>query len=373
MPLTGYAQNISDIQKTQAQLQAQEKTSKKQAEEKKRAEQKMKTVQQDLVETAKKSQSIERKLNELESKQTSMEQELSYLTGRLIEDQGLSTTMFRTIYQNTQIPVYGLYFSKMGKDQVLHRMIAMNRTLPSIHKRMQSLEGQISNIKSLQNEINTVIATQKSEMKRLETSTQKLSGLLSERKKLYAQAETSYAKSVKDYERLQKEAKNLEELVAKLRPSPKPAVVERTASRAVPPAPTQAPSITAGSNGHFLPVAGSVKINYGETDEIGGKNQGIIFTTQNQAVVVSPMAGQVVFAGPFQNYKRLLIIEHSGSYHSLVAGLDHIETEVGAKLAAGEPIGRIDRSNRQKGRLYYELRKDSKPVNPNSVLSIKNG
>lgn len=364
------AQDIPDIAKTKAELKAQEKAKAAREKDKQSAEKKLQAVQNDLVTTARKSQNIEKKLTDLEQQKSKLEHEQSYLTNRLIEDQGLSTTMFRTIYQSAQIPPYGLYFSKTPKDIILHRMIALNTTLPSLHNRMKNLDQQIGEIKKLQAEINNLITQQQDQRSNLTKSSKELENLLAKRKKLYSDASTSYQKSVKNYEVLQKQARNLEDLVAKLKPSPRPSNMERTASRAPK---VQKPSIPSAGEDKFVPVAGVIKVNYGETDELGAKNQGIIFTTQDKAVAVTPMAGTVVFAGPFQNFKQLLIIEHSNSYHSLIAGLDHIETNVGANLKAGEPIGRIDRSNRQKGRLYYELRKNSKPVNPQSVLDIKNG
>ncbi|GEM_PF-1398940 len=372
LPLVASAQDIGDIKKTQAELQAQEKKKFETAKEKAAAEKKMKSVQADLVTAANKRKKIENNLNDLESQKQKLQQEQSYLTSRIIEDQGLSTTMLRSIYQGAKIPAYGLYFSKMPKDKILHRMIAMNTTIPSLHKRMQKLEDQVNEIKALQGNINKLIEREQSEQKNLSQSTKELTSLLSKRQKMYDTASGSYQKAVKNVERLQKEAKSLEDLVAQLRPSPKPQDVRQAGTAVAKPAPSPAPAVATNQD-KTLPVAGIIKVNYGETGEIGGKNQGIVFTTQPNAVVVAPMAGKVVFAGPFQNFKQLLIIEHSGSYHSLIAGLDKIEANVGANLKTGEPIGRIDRSNSQKGRLYYELRKNSKPINPSSVFTIKNG
>ena len=53
-----------------------------------------------------------------------------------------------------------------------------------------------------------------------------------------------------------------------------------------------------------------------------------------------PLTAAVVFAGPFRGYGRILIIEHSDGYHSLLAGLGRDRRPVvGQWVLAGEPVG----------------------------------
>ncbi|MEZ0226592.1 MAG: peptidoglycan DD-metalloendopeptidase family protein, partial [Alphaproteobacteria bacterium] len=69
----------------------------------------------------------------------------------------------------------------------------------------------------------------------------------------------------------------------------------------------------------------------------------------------------------FQKYRQILIVEHAGGYHSLIAGLGRIDTVVGATLAAGEPVGIAEKSD-DGARIYYELRQNGAPVNPRKLL-----
>ena len=82
---------------------------------------------------------------------------------------------------------------------------------------------------------------------------------------------------------------------------------------------------------------------------------------------MTPLAGTVKFAGTFQKYKQILIVEHEGGYHSLIAGLGRIDTVVGATLFAGEPVGIAETAGTE-ARIYYELRQDGEPVNPRKLL-----
>jgi murein hydrolase activator len=102
---------------------------------------------------------------------------------------------------------------------------------------------------------------------------------------------------------------------------------------------------------------------FGEADEVGVTNKGLIFETREGAQVVAPFDGRVLFAGPFRGYGQILIIEHGDGYHSLLAGLDRVEGTVGQWLVAGEPVGTMP-TGEKKPHLYLELRHDGQPINP---------
>ncbi|MEI9986728.1 MAG: peptidoglycan DD-metalloendopeptidase family protein [Aliidongia sp.] len=46
-----------------------------------------------------------------------------------------------------------------------------------------------------------------------------------------------------------------------------------------------------------------------------------------------------MFAGPFKGYGQILIIDHGGGYHSLLAGMEQVDASVGQSVIAGEPLG----------------------------------
>ncbi len=79
---------------------------------------------------------------------------------------------------------------------------------------------------------------------------------------------------------------------------------------------------------------------------------------------MAPYDGLVVFAGPFRGYGRILILEHGEGYHTLLAGLTRIDTVLGQWLAAGEPVGLMEKEDRDAPVLYVELRRNGQPINP---------
>jgi septal ring factor EnvC (AmiA/AmiB activator) len=115
----------------------------------------------------------------------------------------------------------------------------------------------------------------------------------------------------------------------------------------------------------IMPVRGQLVLVYGQR-AIGADSvsKGISIQTRTQAQVVAPYDGQIVYAGKFRGYGQILIIEHGGRYHTLLAGLERIDAVAGQWILAGEPIGIMGGSQEQFPELYLELRHAGQPVNP---------
>ena len=115
----------------------------------------------------------------------------------------------------------------------------------------------------------------------------------------------------------------------------------------------------------IMPVRGQLVLAYGQR-AIGADSvsKGISIQTRTQAQVVAPYDGQIVYAGEFRGYGQILIIEHGGRYHTLLAGLERIDAGAGQWILAGEPIGVMGSSQEQFPELYLELRHAGQPVNP---------
>ena len=89
--------------------------------------------------------------------------------------------------------------------------------------------------------------------------------------------------------------------------------------------------------------------------------RGISLAPRGGAQAVAPAAGRVVFAGPYQGYGNIVIIEHAGGWTSLVTGLAQLDIRVGQSLVAGAPLGIAGPGRPVLG---LELRRAGEPVNP---------
>ncbi len=113
-----------------------------------------------------------------------------------------------------------------------------------------------------------------------------------------------------------------------------------------------------------MPARGRVVRRYGQSGGTEGTAKGINIKARNGAQVVAPYDGQVVYAGLFRRYGQILIIEHGGRYHTLLAGLERIDAVVGQWLLAGEPVGTLGSTQDGNPELYFELRRAGQPINP---------
>jgi septal ring factor EnvC (AmiA/AmiB activator) len=76
-------------------------------------------------------------------------------------------------------------------------------------------------------------------------------------------------------------------------------------------------------------------------------------------------AGTVVFADRFSGYGKMIILDHGQRYYTVYAHLSEISKATGQAVGRGERIGSVGDSDSLKGsRLYFEIRKDGKPLDP---------
>ena len=230
----------------------------------------------------------------------------------------------------------------------------MKSLIPSINQQSTYLQAQLSEIGKIEGKIREQLQLQLQQNKQLNRQQDTLTSLLEDRHKIYQVTESQRQEQEKEVATLIKESRNLEELMQKLKQ--KSQNKEGPARTAPAPLPSNI----------LLPVNGTIRTGFGDNDDLGAESKGITFLTRPGSRVVVPLAGTVKFAGAFQKYKQILIVEHRGGYHSLIAGLARIDTVVGAALAAGEPIGVTD--NSASPQIYYELRQNGKPVNPKKLL-----
>lgn len=123
----------------------------------------------------------------------------------------------------------------------------------------------------------------------------------------------------------------------------------------------------ATQDGIILPSSGLIVGPYGEPGRFGDPRQGLRLSVYPGAPVVAPIDGTVRYAGPFEPYGQILILEHAGGYHSLIAGLGRIDVAEGQGVLAGEPVALTSSpEGRQIGAptLYYELRLRGRPIDP---------
>lgn len=166
-------------------------------------------------------------------------------------------------------------------------------------------------------------------------------------------------------------------------PAPAPAAAAGTGAAAPPAPPAPAAARAPAPEGFAdrepvagalaFPVAGRVVRRFGAPDGPGRTYKGIAVAARPGARVVAPLDGEAIFAGPFRRYGRIIIVEHAGGFHTLLAGLGRIDVRPGQKVLAGEPVGAMGAASGggERPRLHVELRRDGAPVDPLAWLPAR--
>ena len=111
------------------------------------------------------------------------------------------------------------------------------------------------------------------------------------------------------------------------------------------------------------PAMGRIDRSFGEKTVTGTKTKGVTLVAHRDSAVLAPYRGSVSFAGPFRSYGLIVVIEHPGGYHSVLAGLHQLGVESGSEVRTGEPVGIMGKVPGAR-RLYFEFRRNGRPINP---------
>jgi septal ring factor EnvC (AmiA/AmiB activator) len=122
-----------------------------------------------------------------------------------------------------------------------------------------------------------------------------------------------------------------------------------------------------------LPVRGAVRNRFGAPRPDSTVLWKGLFIKSNAGQTVKAIAtGRVVFADWLRGFGNLLIVDHGMGYMSLYGNNETLYKQVGDVINGGETIAAVGNSggNEESG-LYFELRHESKPLDPASWLATK--
>ncbi len=159
-----------------------------------------------------------------------------------------------------------------------------------------------------------------------------------------------------------------EEAAGEVQTASRPPQPDLGAALSTPP-PADLRSFPAGAGGLTRPARGEIVAKFGQRTDAFGEGKGLVFATRPGAQIVAPFDGQIVFEGPFRSYGQILIIEHRGGYHTVLAGLARVAVAVGQWLKAGEPVGAMAATPGTQPQLYVELRRSGAPFDPEPWLA----
>jgi len=95
----------------------------------------------------------------------------------------------------------------------------------------------------------------------------------------------------------------------------------------------------------------------------GGRSSGWRWRADRETAR-SPAAGRVAYAGPLSGWGEVVILDLGPGWRAVVAGLEQTDVEVGARVSEGQTLG----TSGAEGEIYFELRRDERPVDPGPWL-----
>ena len=129
-----------------------------------------------------------------------------------------------------------------------------------------------------------------------------------------------------------------------------------------------APALRVGGLG--WPVAGSLLASFGGRLPDGRRSDGVLIGASAGTTVKAVADGTVVYADWMTGYGNILIIDHGNGYMSLYAHNDGLLKDAGDAVKRGDSVASVGTSGGQDSpALYFELRRNGAPVNPAGWLT----
>ena len=353
------------------------------------------------VAAAQAAQAHEAALTRLDTQLTALALQQHADDEELLRRRRETTQLVTALLHLARNPPSGIALAEGAPVDALRAGILLSAAVPPLIDRVNLLGIQLKTLADLHDQIREAEARHHIESIGLANEEARIRDLIALKTSLQQKASQDAAISGQQIEKLAAQAHDLKDLIERAEAEARRREAEeekkrqeRLAAAALPPPtvergpgaevqaaipapklidPTRPASIRPFSEARgrmFYPAAGAVVVGFGATEAAGVTSKGMTFETREGAQVVAPFDGRVVFAGPFKGYGQILIISHGDGYHSLVAGLDRIDSGVGQWLVAGEPIGLMP-AGEAKPRLYLELRHDGQPINPLPWLATR--
>ncbi|MDN5780775.1 MAG: peptidoglycan DD-metalloendopeptidase family protein [Luteimonas sp.] len=255
--------------------------------------------------------------------------------------------------------------AEAGRALAYHRYLQRDRT-----DRIEALTTQLAELERVEREITQRQAALDAAKARQREQLAELERDRRERNATVAQLDKRY-QDRRDREKvLGRDAKSLQKLLGQLRAAARAKEGGSAPGHKQRPPPIEvAKTAPIKVGGLGWPVSGTLVAGYGAAMPDGHKSTGVLIGAPAGTTVKAVADGTVVFSEWMTGYGMILIIDHGNGYMSLYAYNDALLKDAGAQVRRGDAVASVGNSGGQ-GRpaLYFELRRNGDPVNPNSWL-----
>lgn len=278
------------------------------------------------------------------------------LARRLAEENAPATQLLAGLQTQLRYPPLLQLLAPGSIEDAVHLRAVVTAVEPQLRERTAALRIELQNARLLENDVSRIAAQRRRLQSDLAARRSELAAVAVAERLKARRASLAGDREVERAFALAEETRNLPAFVRRLeagtgRSAPRPA-----APRAAPDHVSAQSALTAP---HRMPVDARPAALQ------SSPRKGLTLAPRPGALVVAPGPGRVAFAGPYEGFGRIVIIEHAEGWTSLLTGLAGTDVAIGQSVMAGSPLGR---ATTRDPRITVELRRDGMPVDPTTQL-----
>ncbi len=320
-----------------------------------------------LTELAEQQHEANNKLNTLQTQQQQLDTSLSMQKGlleKLLYQQYVGGKHeYLKLMLDNQDP------NKVARDLQYFQYIARNRAAW-----LEDLRRDLNALNRVTREVHTQSETLEKLHAEQATQKEKLKQDQSERREVLGHISKQLTQQRREITRLQHDENRLASLVAKIAEMlAKPKTKSLFRNNNIPDNRFDGKPFEQLKGRLTLPVKGEISNKFGATrPDSTVVWKGIFIRSASGQSVKAIAAGRVVFADWLRGFGNLLIVDHGNAYMSLYGNNETLYKQVGDELRGGDTIATVGNSggNADSG-LYFELRHESRPLDPMNWLAKK--
>lgn len=307
-------------------------------------------------------ESLGKELSALEQQISGAELELAALEARREEllaqadaQRDAVAAELRDAYSTTGTDELKLLLNQ-DDPQAMARLLAYYRhILRARGELLAEFRDTLGDLEALEEKLTTTRATLQARRGDLAGRRSELNNRRDERAKLLAQIDEAMAADEVALKERQRNREQLEVLLEEIE--------EAMAATAIP---SEAQPFSEARGQMPWPVEGRIVDRFGQARNRGKMRwQGVRLSAEAGDTVSAIHHGRVVYADWLRGSGLLLVLDHGEGYMSLYAHNQALLREVGDWVSTGAAISTVgDSGGQSEAALYFEIRKDGKPTNP---------
>ncbi len=312
-----------------------------------------------IGELSKKARTIESQLKERQQKLNSLRDERSQLQKQKQQQEGLVGDYVNAAYRLGQQSNLRLLLNQEDPARVSRNLRYYDYFAQARAEKIQTYISTIERINRIEPEIAYQTTRVQQDLDALNRERSKLRDAQSERKQLLAKLDTRIQNQDQQLRAKLEDRSRLQKLLTK--------VIENVADIKL-----------TGNNKSFSqlkgqlpwPTRGKVVRRFG-SNRVTNKMrwEGMLISSNAGEPVHAVHYGRVVFSDYLRGHGLLIIVDHGAGFLSLYAHNQALYKELGEWVAQGDIIGSVGNSGgQQQAALYFELRHDGKPTDPQRWL-----